>query len=280
MDNHFRETINPEPYTQFAFAFQNSPGKFPAHWHTSAEFIMATRDNSSYRVNGTLYTLNASEMLLVWPTELHEVVSAPEASSVIIQFTPDLITNCMDFNIYYHRLRDIHSPKALSPELNDRICRQVKQIKACLSNAKPLAEPKTIIHIYEILIILCDYLQQDSSHPDVTDSFSHTLHMIKKACCYIDSHCDQNICQKEVAAYCGFSPYYFSRIFREFTHESFPEYLTKKRITAAARLLMSETLPITDVAYQSGFQSISNFNKVFKKFTGCTPVQYRSLHSK
>lgn len=56
---------------------------------------------------------------------------------------------------------------------------------------------------------------------------------------------------------------------------TFNDYLSNERIQRATRLLCEEALPITEIAYQSGFQSISNFNRVFNKITHYSPSEYR-----
>ena len=58
----------------------------------------------------------------------------------------------------------------------------------------------------------------------------------------------------------------------------FTEYLTRQRIQNALALLYQENMSITDVAYLSGFQSLSNFSKVFKNTMHCSPLQYRQKH--
>jgi AraC-like DNA-binding protein len=49
------------------------------------------------------------------------------------------------------------------------------------------------------------------------------------------------------------------------------------RISHACRMLLETSRPISDAAYASGFQNLSNFNRHFKKLKGCTPREYRNL---
>jgi AraC-like DNA-binding protein len=106
---------------------------------------------------------------------------------------------------------------------------------------------------------------------------SDTYNKVQQACSYISENCTRAITQQEVAEYTGFSTYYFSRIFKEYTDESFNVFLTRHRLEHAVRLLTSDNISITDVAFLSGFQSISNFNKVFLKEMKCSPKEYRKL---
>ena len=60
---------------------------------------------------------------------------------------------------------------------------------------------------------------------------------------------------------------------------TFNDYLSDERTQRATRLLCEEALPITEIAYQSGFQSISNFNRVFNKITHYSPSEYRKKYN-
>ena len=94
---------------------------------------------------------------------------------------------------------------------------------------------------------------------------------IQNACTYISQNCEKDLSQKDISDIFGFSHFYFSRLFKEYTHMTFNDYLSNERIQRATRLLCEEALPITEIAYQSGFQSISNFNRVFNKITHYSP---------
>lgn len=276
----FQEIIAPARSRVLAFA-SDTPEVFPEHWHTMAEFVCALRDSCVISVNREIYTLHPGEVLLIWPTELHATVSNPRQASILLQFNDDLITSCKDFDIAYHSLRKIHDLKAYSPSLNAVIASCLKEMyKVHQSRTEHFSEPKMLIRIYEMMIALCEHVQTDNANSAVPSGGADSnFYVIKKACSYINENYDRNLTQQEVAGYCGFSSWYFSKIFHAYTQESFPEFLTRKRLSAATRLLNSESISIAEAAYQSGFQSISNFNKVFRRMIGCTPLQYRKLYS-
>ena len=82
----------------------------------------------------------------------------------------------------------------------------------------------------------------------------------------------------DAAAQIGLSPYYFSKLFNEYTQMTFPAYLAGIRVQNAINLLANVRYSITDCAFMSGFQSTTTFNKIFREATGCTPREYRKLH--
>jgi ligand-binding sensor domain-containing protein/AraC-like DNA-binding protein len=74
-------------------------------------------------------------------------------------------------------------------------------------------------------------------------------------------------------------PNYLSQVINQFHQQNFYEFINTYRIEEAKRLLRETTLKVEAVAYDSGFNSLSTFNSVFKKTTQMTPSQYRRKHS-
>jgi len=71
---------------------------------------------------------------------------------------------------------------------------------------------------------------------------------------------------------------HFRRLFREHTGQSFHEFLTDLRVEHAKQILLRSERKIIEVAWETGYGSLSQFNLVFKKKTGWTPGQYRARH--
>ena len=80
---------------------------------------------------------------------------------------------------------------------------------------------------------------------------------------------------EETAGHVGLNPAYFSTLFKQSCGSSFKEYLNMIRIEESKRLLANTDYPILDIAVSVGFEDQSYFSKVFKKYTGLTPKQYR-----
>ena len=96
---------------------------------------------------------------------------------------------------------------------------------------------------------------------------------------YIDSHYASEITLEQAASLVGFSKFHFSRLFKEFTNCTFYDYLSQTRIQAAKRLLPTGA-SITDIAFQTGFNSLTSFCRCFKKYTDLSPSEYRDLYEK
>ncbi len=98
-----------------------------------------------------------------------------------------------------------------------------------------------------------------------------------KACGYIRSRAlvdDINLA--EVARHCCVSEGHLSRIFHHATGLTFREYLNQVRVERAKSLLLNSGKSVTEIAYESGFQSLSQFHRVFRKVYSSSPGEMRS----
>ena len=283
MDETVKSTRENIRYTYFSDISMTmavmAPTAFPEHWHLSAEFIMALKDECVFRINEEEYTLRAGEIILIWPAQLHQTIRSPEEGHIILQFSSDLLNSCDDINMHYHALQKLSLFGEEKAAARDYLGGKLRECLGLYERQEPVSETKMRLRIYEMLLYLCETQLNDlMAQPSGSRKNNETFIRIQNACNFIKKNCKENISQKDAADVSGFSPFYFSRIFREYTQESFSEYLTRQRIQNALQLLYQESVPITDVAYLSGFQSISNFSKVFKNVMNCSPLQYRKMH--
>lgn len=79
----------------------------------------------------------------------------------------------------------------------------------------------------------------------------------------------------ETAAYFHFSPAYISKFLKKTTGKSFIEYIQQQRVAAAEQVLKNSEMPVNSIAKQIGYQNVSYFYRIFEKYNGCTPLEYR-----
>jgi YesN/AraC family two-component response regulator len=99
--------------------------------------------------------------------------------------------------------------------------------------------------------------------------------LTKKAIRYISKNYASNITLNDVAEQVHLNPAYFSSLFKQSTGSSFKEYLNMVRIEESKRLLSNTDYSIMDISQAVGFEDQSYFTKIFKKYTGLTPREYR-----
>src|ERR1700731_796493 len=103
---------------------------------------------------------------------------------------------------------------------------------------------------------------------------------IWKARKFIDAHSDEELSLTKVAKSVHISPNYLSEKFKEVTGVNFVDYIARHRIEKARELLQNLNLRISEIAFAVGFQSLSQFNRVFRKLAGESPTAYRAAKAK
>ena len=97
---------------------------------------------------------------------------------------------------------------------------------------------------------------------------------------YIDENFHKDFALTILAKQAGISPQHLCRVFKETLNMRPLEYLTRRRLQEAKRLLQRTELPIAEIALQSGFPDAGYFSTVFKKHEGITPMEYKKSLSK
>ena len=92
---------------------------------------------------------------------------------------------------------------------------------------------------------------------------------------WIAEHYTEDISLKQAAELFGYEYHYLSRLLSKNYNINFKELLNRYRTEKALELLQETDMSITEVALKSGFQSIRNFNLIFKENTGVSPNEYR-----
>lgn len=98
---------------------------------------------------------------------------------------------------------------------------------------------------------------------------------IWKARKFIDEHSDTQLSLTKVAGAVNISANHLSERFKQVTGVKFVEYIARIRFEKARGLLHAPNLPVSEIAFAVGFQSLSQFNRVFKKLSGKSPTEYR-----
>jgi AraC-like DNA-binding protein len=99
---------------------------------------------------------------------------------------------------------------------------------------------------------------------------------IWKARNFIRDHSDEKVSLYEIAKAVNISANYLSEKFKKITGINFVDYVAHTRIEKASALLHNVNLRVSEIAFAVGFQSLSQFNRVFKKLTGQSPTEFRA----
>lgn len=97
---------------------------------------------------------------------------------------------------------------------------------------------------------------------------------------YISHHYKEEIRLEELSELVGMTPSAFSRFFKLSTGKNLSEYIVDVRLGNATRKLVDTTDAISEICYTCGFNTLSNFNRLFRKRKGCNPTEFRERYQK
>jgi len=104
--------------------------------------------------------------------------------------------------------------------------------------------------------------------------------IVIKAKQFVNARLEDKIVMKDVSEHVGVSQFYFCKVFKQATGMTLTEYVNRRRIEWAKRELLNPGAPITEIAFDIGYQSLSQFNRSFLKYVGVSPTRYREKLSR
>lgn len=255
---------------------------FDTHWHNALEILMPMEGIYEAIIKDTTYTIHPGEFLIIPPRELH-TLPAPHGGSrfvFLIDIAP-LATIKGFSGIQSLLLQPIHFTKEKFPAIYNEIYHHLLQIRNTYYNMNEYAE----LIVYSLFINIM--VQISVAKNNMTDIFPNVRLYKQKEYKqkftnlleYINTHYMEELDLEQVAAETGFSKFHFSRLFKQYTGFTFCDYVNYCRLRVAEELLARPDYSITEVALQSGFPSISTFNRLFKQHKGCSPSEYRAKNN-
>ena len=128
--------------------------------------------------------------------------------------------------------------------------------------------------ILRLLTIFAQHLATVSNQLSVRQSTSEAP-AVTRARIYIAEHQTEEIALKDVAGAVNMSAFYFCKTFKKATGMTFTDYLARVRVEKVKNLLLNPHKRVSEAAYEAGFQSLSQFNRVFLRIAGQSPSVYR-----
>ena len=149
-----------------------------------------------------------------------------------------------------------------------------------LFNLEHLPPLKQYLQLIEVLHLISEIEKQESLHerPFLNKSSDKEQERLRLVYAFIENNYHRKIELDEVAEICYLSKEAFCRYFKKMTKYTFVEFLNRYRISQSKCHLMAGE-SVSDACYQSGFQSLSYYNRIFKKVTLENPSKFRSRYS-
>lgn len=280
--NGIFETINYKQSTSIKLYDNDEYEDYPAHWHTTPEIIMPTENIYTVECYNQIITLREGDIILICPGCIHTLY-APEKGRRII-FQADI--NPLRFMKEIETLVTIISPLIVItpedfPSIYDKVKSLLLEIKDEYLSSSSFSEVSIYSKTLEIITLIGRSRAatgMKTIFPDAPRKQEEYIEKFIEICNYISAHCSDELNLEAVASMSGFSKFYFSRLFKQFTNVSFYKYVNQKRIEKAAEMLTEPNISITNVALSCGFESLSSFIRMFKIVKGCTPTEFRNMY--
>lgn len=281
MVNKNHEIVNYRDSSTVRIWYNQQPQNYPFHWQNSLEIILPVSDCYYVVTNETSYCIQAGEIYFIPPGELHSLYPPPGSHGVRFVYLFDLsvMTHLKDFaGIQPLLSMPFLVTRENSPEIYEDIFNLLMQMQVEYFRQNLYSE----LTVYSLLMTMFVKLGTNYSNRLATAADNQSgkqreyAKQFNDLLAYIDKHYMDALTLEDTASLMGFSKFHFSRLFKDYTGYTFCDYLNYRRIKATEELLPHTELPITEIAMQVGFSSISTFNRLFRVYKKCSPSEYRS----
>lgn len=259
--------------------------KFTFPWHVHQEFeIIYVKESTGERfVADNMEVFHPYDLTFVGHGVPHYMKSGPEyekedhplrVKGTIIQFEENFlshaITNYADLahikKLFDESERGIHFPY---PD-NKEIIQCIEQ----LPDSKGTMRIIKLLHLLDLMANFKPKRYLGSLHFCRSVSIMMDQRM-EKILTYLTSHYKKNIDLNEISSLVAMNSSAFCRYFKEKSGKTFTEYILDLRIGYACQLLIENKMDIIQICIECGFNTITHFNRIFKRNTGFTPTEYK-----
>ena len=253
------------------------------HFHPELELIYFLKSTGTRYVGNSIGSFNPGELYLIGSNvphlfrnekEYYENIGDGKAVDlIVVKFEKDFLGNgflelaeSQKIHLLFHKAkRGLKFSKAVTYLVHNHM--------VGLVGSKGLSSIIGLLKILDILSVSENYntlCSEEIAHTFKKDEKERMAEIIN----YLTENFDKRIELKEVADIAHMTPNSFCRYFKKRTRKSFSQYLNEIRIRHACKLLIEGDKQISDVCYQSGFNTFTNFNRQFKMLMEMTPSDF------
>ncbi|MCL1823104.1 MAG: AraC family transcriptional regulator [Oscillospiraceae bacterium] len=278
------ETVDYDVSSLFLLYRNKEPVGYPKHWHSAVEIIMPVKGGYDVSINEYPYHLEEFDIIVVPTGDIHEI-RTPKAQGerIILQFDFSMLKAVKGLSgISFVFFKPWLITENESPELHKVLKSLMLESADEWEKKKECYEACITAKLINMAVLMTREQQNNAENEFSEHLIKRKAHIVNFNRCieYINQHYKDDLPLEFVSGIAGFSKYHFTRWFKQFAGVSFYEYLTQVRIKVAESMLANSEIPITEIALESGFQSIATFNRVFKSNKKLTPTAFRVNKSK
>ncbi|MFB3387635.1 AraC family transcriptional regulator [Flavobacterium sp. LAR06] len=265
------------------FSREESFFQSPFHSHPEFELVYILESHGKRIIGNSVESFQSGDMVFlgddiphVWLNDeiFYKGINSLKARAMVIYFSRDLFGNS-----FYELPEAQEVKKFLSQGVKGvSITGQTNAIIA--KKMEKLLKKKgfeVVMGLIEILFLLSKskdlrYINDDSYVSVSDENKNDRLAAVFQ---YVKTNYKEEISLDEISKIANLTPTSFCRMFKSKTKKAFVEYLNEIRVSNACKYLIETDLGISEIAYECGYKTASNFNKLFKKLIGTTPKEYR-----
>lgn len=248
----------------------------PLHYHNEFELLIATKGSIRVQIKDNSYTLSEGEGVFINSGLLHMIRSNDDTTHGFIAIVFDFSILCTEhdstFNKYIQPL--INGTLVVSTMLSSSLCSMIRSICTAYENASfgyELYIKHSLLQIFHLLL--------QNSEPTTLPVPNTKIIIIKNVMDYVKENYSEQISLQDLADHVHISKEYLCRVFTIMSDNSPVEYLNRYRIRQSADMLIHTDKSISDIALSCGFNNSSYYNKLFLRYLGYTPSEYRKLNT-
>ena len=259
---------------------------YPMHCHAEYELNFIEHGKGVRRTIGdSVETIDDYDMVLITGHELEHVWEQGDCTSediheITIQFSSDLFNETLLNKNQFRTIQTMLENAKCGMKFSMSTIMKVYTRLTEFAHTEPSF--RSFISLLEILYELSlandsVVLSSTSFAKIETQSESRRVQKVQN---YVRDHYNEEIRLNDLAKMVGMAPVAFSRFFRQRTGRTLSDYIIEQRLGHASRLLVDSTQTIAEICFDCGFNTLSNFNRLFKRSKGCTPKDFRDYYQK
>ena len=260
---------------------------YPVHQHKEFEINFIEHAEGALRIVGdSVETIGPYELVLIGGDLLEHAweqgtCTSSDMHEITIQFSKDLFSENQLGKTQFEPIREMFaaSEHGISFPM-ETILRVHRILGELVDERDPFQQFLVFMCLLNEMATAAPYRVLASSSFARADHHDESSRRIRKVKQYIHEHASEPIRLEELADLVGMSRSAFSGFFKLHTGRTLSEYLIDIKLGNAARLLVDTSKSIAEICYESGFNNLSNFNRIFKARRGTTPREFRSLYKK
>lgn len=260
---------------------------YPIHKHEVFELNYVENGDGVLRIVGdSAETIGNRELVLITSPDLEHVWEQDKCKSedireITVQFFFDFNSSYSLFNrtplLPIKRMFEkARKGVAFTPEAIDKVYPLLDSLSSTKDKFYSVINFLTLL--YELSLADGTRELASSSFAKVNvDSESRRILKVKD---YISKHYTEEIRLADLADLVGMSTTSFSRFFKLRSGKTLSDYVVEMRLGVASRQLVDTTNSVSEICYDCGFNTLSNFNRLFRKYKGCSPTEFREKYFK